>query len=113
MDEGLLDSKQAMKKFIRLCVSEPEISRVPFCIDSSKFDVCVEGLKQVQGKCIINSISLKVGEAEFLKQAKLVKRLGAAVVIMAFDEQGQAADEDSKVRRRRERKKNREKMGKT
>jgi 5-methyltetrahydrofolate--homocysteine methyltransferase len=97
MDEGLLDGKAAMSKFLRLCVTEPEISRVPFCVDSSKFEVIIEGLKQVQGKCIVNSISLKVGEEEFRRQAKLVKQLGAAVVVMAFDEQGQAADEQRKV----------------
>ncbi len=98
MDDGMLDGKASMGKFLRLCVTEPEISRVPFCIDSSKFDVIVEGLKQVQGKCIVNSISLKVGEEEFKRQATLVKRLGAAMVVMAFDENGQAAEESAMVR---------------
>ncbi len=98
MDEGMLDGKSAMGKFLRLCVTEPEISKVPFCVDSSKYDVVVEGLKQVQGKCIVNSISLKVGEAEFRRQAKEVRRLGGAAVVMAFDEKGQAADEETKVR---------------
>ncbi|CAE7928878.1 mtr, partial [Symbiodinium sp. KB8] len=97
LDDGMLDGKAAMTKFLRIAVTEPEISKVPFMIDSSKFEVIVAGLEQVQGKCIVNSISLKVGEEEFIKQAKLVKKYGAAVVVMAFDENGQAATEDDKV----------------
>jgi 5-methyltetrahydrofolate--homocysteine methyltransferase len=90
MDEGMLDSKKAMVKFLNLMASEPEIARVPVMIDSSKWEVIEEGLKCLQGKGIVNSISLKAGEEEFIRQAKLVKRYGAAVVVMAFDEQGQA-----------------------
>ena len=90
MDEGMLDAHAAMKKFLNLVASEPEISRVPIMIDSSKWDVIETGLKCVQGKAIVNSISLKEGEAEFLEKAELCKRYGAAVVVMAFDEQGQA-----------------------
>ncbi len=90
MDEGLLDSKAAMVRFLRLIAAEPDIARVPVMIDSSKFDVIEEGLKQVQGKAIVNSISLKEGEAPFLAQARVLARFGAAVVVMAFDEQGQA-----------------------
>lgn len=90
MDEGMLDSKVAMIKFLNLMAAEPEISRVPVMIDSSKWDVIEAGLKCLQGKGIVNSISLKGGEEEFIRQAKLVKRYGAAVVVMAFDEQGQA-----------------------
>ncbi len=90
MDEGLLDSEQAMVKFLHLLMSEPEIARLPIMIDSSKFSVIEAGLQCVQGKCIVNSISLKEGEAEFIRQARLVRRYGAAAVVMAFDEQGQA-----------------------
>src|SRR5690349_19858358 len=90
MDEGMLDSKAAMVKFLNLMASEPEISRVPVMIDSSKWEVIEAGLKCLQGKGIVNSISLKSGEEEFVRQAKLVRRYGAAVVVMAFDEQGQA-----------------------
>ncbi len=90
MDEGMLDSKAAMVRFLNLMASEPEISRVPVMIDSSKWEVIEAGLKCIQGKGIVNSISLKGGEEEFIRQAKLVKRYGAAVVVMAFDEQGQA-----------------------
>eukprot|EP00899_Mesostigma_viride_P007111 jgi/Mesvir1/16400/Mv18138-RA.1 len=98
MDDGLVDGVAAMTRFVNLLVSEPEASRVPFMIDSSKFHVVEAGLKCCQGKCIVNSISLKGGEAEFLHQAKICKRHGAAVVIMAFDEQGQAATLEDKVR---------------
>eukprot|EP00475_Leptophrys_vorax_P020250 TRINITY_DN2771_c0_g1_i13.p1 TRINITY_DN2771_c0_g1~~TRINITY_DN2771_c0_g1_i13.p1 ORF type:complete len:1172 (-),score=328.82 TRINITY_DN2771_c0_g1_i13:561-4076(-) len=98
MDDGLLDGYAAMSRFLRLAVTEPEISKAPFMIDSSKFGIILEGLKVVQGKCIVNSISLKGGEDEFLAQAREIKRHGAAVVVMAFDEQGQAADRDSKIR---------------
>jgi 5-methyltetrahydrofolate--homocysteine methyltransferase len=90
MDEGMLDSKAAMVRFLNLMASEPEISRVPVMIDSSKWDVIEAGLKCLQGKGIVNSISLKAGEEEFIKQARLVKRYGAAAVVMAFDELGQA-----------------------
>ncbi|MBM3346574.1 MAG: methionine synthase [Betaproteobacteria bacterium] len=90
MDEAMLDSKAAMVRFLRLVTSEPDISRVPVMIDSSKWEVIEAGLKCVQGKCIVNSISLKEGEAAFLAQAKLCRRYGAAVIVMAFDEQGQA-----------------------
>lgn len=90
MDEGMLDSKAAMVRFLNLMASEPEISRVPVMIDSSKWEVIEAGLKCLQGKGIVNSISMKGGETEFIRQAKLVKRYGAAVVVMAFDEQGQA-----------------------
>lgn len=90
MDEGMLDSKAAMVRFLNLMASEPEIARVPVMIDSSKWEVIEAGLKCLQGKGIVNSISLKSGEAEFIRQAKLVRRYGAAVVVMAFDEQGQA-----------------------
>jgi 5-methyltetrahydrofolate--homocysteine methyltransferase len=90
MDEGLLESEQAMVTFLNLIASEPDIARVPVMIDSSKFGIIEAGLKCVQGKAVVNSISMKEGEAEFIKQAKTVRRHGAAVVVMAFDEQGQA-----------------------
>jgi 5-methyltetrahydrofolate--homocysteine methyltransferase len=90
MDEGMLDSEAAMVKFLNLIASEPDIAKVPLMIDSSKWSVIEAGLKCVQGKAIVNSISLKEGEERFIEQAKLVKRYGAAVVIMAFDEKGQA-----------------------
>ena len=97
MDEGLLDSKEAMVTFLNLIAAEPDIARVPIMIDSSKWDVIEAGLKCVQGKSIVNSISLKEGEEAFIHHAKLVKRYGAAVVVMAFDEVGQADTEDRKV----------------
>ena len=90
MDEAMLDSKQAMTKFLSLVASEPDISRVPVMIDSSKWEVIEAGLKCVQGKCVVNSISLKEGRDEFVKHARLARRYGAAVVVMAFDEKGQA-----------------------
>ena len=90
MDEGMLDSKAAMVRFLNLMASEPEIARIPVMVDSSKWEVIEAGLKCLQGKGIVNSISLKGGEEEFVRQAKLVKRYGAAVVVMAFDENGQA-----------------------
>ena len=90
MDEAMLDSRQAMVRFLNLVASEPDIARVPVMIDSSKWDVIEAGLKCVQGKPIVNSISLKEGEAEFLRQARLVRRYGAAAVVMCFDERGQA-----------------------
>ena len=97
MDEGLLDSEQAMVEFLNLVMSEPDIAKLPIMIDSSKFSVIEAGLKCVQGKCIVNSISLKEGEEAFLKQAKLVRRYGAAAVVMAFDEVGQADTVERKV----------------
>ncbi len=90
MDEGLLDSKAAMEKFLRLIASEPDICKVPIMVDSSKWEVLETGLRNIQGKAIVNSISLKEGEQKFVDQATLVHRYGAAVVVMAFDEQGQA-----------------------
>lgn len=84
-DHGLIDGISAMTKFVRLCSSNPSIACVPFMIDSSKFEIVEAGLQNFQGRSVVNSISLKVGEEEFLKQAQLVKSYGAAVVIMAFD----------------------------
>ncbi len=97
MDEGMLDSLEAMATFLRLVASEPGISRVPLVIDSSKWSVIEAGLKCVQGKGVVNSISLKEGEDEFVRQATLVRRYGAAVIVMAFDERGQADSVDRKV----------------
>ncbi|MDR3408495.1 MAG: methionine synthase, partial [Methylovirgula sp.] len=97
MDEGLLDSQQAMVDFLNLVAAEPDIARVPVMIDSSKFSVIEAGLKCVQGKPIVNSISLKEGEEKFIEQAKAVRRYGAAVVVMAFDEKGQADTRKRKV----------------
>lgn len=97
MDEGMLDSKKAMRDFLNLIMAEPDIAKVPVMIDSSKFEVIEEGLKCVQGKCIVNSISMKEGKDEFIRQAKLVKRYGAAMVVMAFDEEGQADTIERKV----------------
>ncbi len=97
MDEGMLDGVQAMTTFLNLIASEPDISRVPIMIDSSKWDVIEAGLKCLQGKGIVNSISLKDGEAAFIQKAKLVKRYGAAVVVMAFDETGQADTFERKI----------------
>src|SRR5438046_9424783 len=90
MDEAMLDSEKAMATFLRLAAAEPDIARVPFVIDSSKWGVCGAGLKGGQGRPIVNSISMKEGEAEFLRQARLCRKYGAAVVVMAFDEKGQA-----------------------
>ena len=97
MDDGLLDARQEMVTFLNLLASEPEISRVPVMIDSSKWDVITAGLKCVQGKSIVNSISLKEGEEVFLAHAREVKRLGAAVIVMAFDEKGQADTYERKI----------------
>jgi 5-methyltetrahydrofolate--homocysteine methyltransferase len=97
MDEGMLDGEGAMTKFLNLISAEPEISRVPIMVDSSKWSVIEAGLKCVQGKAIVNSISLKEGEEQFLHYARLVRRYGAAVVVMAFDEEGQATDVERKV----------------
>lgn len=90
MDDGLIDGKVAMVKFLNLVISEPDISRVPIMIDSSKWEIIEAGLQVVQGKCVVNSISLKEGEEQFMHHAKLIKRYGAAVIVMAFDEVGQA-----------------------
>ena len=90
MDEGMLDSASAMIKFLNLIAGEPDISRVPFMVDSSKWEILEAGLKCIQGKAVVNSISMKEGERKFVEQAALVKRYGAAVVVMAFDEKGQA-----------------------
>jgi len=90
MDDGLIDGKEAMVKFLNLVISEPDISRVPIMIDSSKWEIIEAGLQVVQGKCVVNSISLKEGEEQFIHHAKLIKRYGAAVIVMAFDEVGQA-----------------------
>jgi len=98
MDADLLDGEAAMTRFLHLIAAEPDISRVPVMIDSSKWSVLEAGLKCVQGKAIVNSISLKDGEQEFLRRARLVRRYGAAVVVMAFDEHGQATETDHKVR---------------
>ena len=97
MDEAMLDSRAAMVRFLNLMASEPDIARVPVMIDSSKWDVIEAGLRCVQGKAIVNSISMKEGEAEFLRQARLVRRYGAAAVVMAFDEQGQADSYQRKI----------------
>ena len=97
MDEGMLDSEQAMTTFLNLVATEPEVARIPIMIDSSKWSVLEAGLRCVQGKAIVNSISLKEGEADFLHKARLVRAYGAGVVVMAFDEAGQAATTDRKV----------------
>jgi 5-methyltetrahydrofolate--homocysteine methyltransferase len=97
MDEGMLDAVYAMTHFLNLVASEPDIARVPIMIDSSKWSVIEAGLKCVQGKSIVNSISMKEGEEEFLRQAKLCRRYGAAVIVMAFDEQGQADTFERKI----------------
>ena len=97
MDDGLIDGKQAMVKFLNLIASEPDISRVPVMIDSSKWEILEAGLQVVQGKCVVNSISLKEGEAEFIHHAKLIKRYGAAVIVMAFDEMGQADNYERRI----------------
>lgn len=97
MDEGLIESKEAMVKFLNLVAAEPEIVKVPFMVDSSKWEVLEAGLKCIQGKPIVNSISLKEGEAKFIEQARLVRSYGAAVIVMAFDEQGQADTQARKI----------------
>ncbi|MFO0548394.1 MAG: methionine synthase [Polyangiaceae bacterium] len=97
MDEGMLDGKAAMQKFLRLVATEPEIAVLPIMIDSSKWEILEEGLKNAQGKCIVNSISLKEGEADFLEKARVIQRYGAGVVVMAFDEQGQADNTPRRV----------------
>jgi len=97
MDDAMLDAEAEMVNFLNLLVSEPDIARVPVMIDSSKFSVIQAGLRCLQGKAVVNSISLKEGEANFIAQAKEIKRFGAAVVVMAFDEEGQAADFQKKT----------------
>jgi 5-methyltetrahydrofolate--homocysteine methyltransferase len=97
MDDALLDGEKAMTTFLNLLAAEPDISKIPVMIDSSKFSIIEAGLKCLQGKCIVNSISLKEGEAKFIEQAKICKAFGAAVVVMAFDEYGQADTEEKKV----------------
>ena len=97
MDEGMLDGVQTMTNFLNLMASEPDIARIPVMIDSSKWEIIEAGLKCVQGKSVVNSISLKVGEEEFIRQAKLIKQYGAAVIVMAFDEDGQADNYDRRV----------------
>jgi len=97
MDEGMLDGVESMKKFLNLIASEPDISKVPVMIDSSKWEIIEEGLKCVQGKSIVNSISLKGGEEEFKRQATLIKRYGAATIVMAFDEEGQADNYEKRI----------------
>ncbi len=100
MDEGMLDSEAAMTRFVRLLVAEPDIARVPFMIDSSKWSVIEAGLRSAQGRPIVNSLSLKEGETEFLRQARLARRYGAAVVVMAFDEDGQAETVERRLQHR-------------
>ncbi|MEE4184764.1 MAG: methionine synthase [Gammaproteobacteria bacterium] len=97
MDEGMLDSVAAMQRFLTLIAAEPDIARVPIMVDSSKWEVIEAGLRCIQGKSVVNSISLKEGEAAFLRQARLLRRYGAAVVVMAFDEQGQAETAEHRV----------------
>ncbi|MDZ7879619.1 MAG: dihydropteroate synthase [Saprospiraceae bacterium] len=97
MDEGLLDSEKAMVEFLNLVMAEPDIAKLPIMIDTSKFEVIEAGLKCVQGKCIVNSISMKEGDEKFIEQAKIVRRYGAAAVVMAFDEEGQADTTARKV----------------
>jgi len=97
MDEGMLDSEAAMTRFLNLIASEPEVSRIPIMIDSSKWSVLEAGLRCVQGKAVVNSISLKEGEADFLEKAKIIRRFGAGVVVMAFDETGQADTAERKI----------------
>jgi len=98
MDEGMIDGVAAMTRFLLLLASEPEVAKVPFMVDSSKWEVIEAGLKCLQGKGIVNSISLKEGEAAFIERARTIRRYGAAVVVMAFDEQGQAATYEDKIR---------------
>ncbi len=97
MDEGMIDGEESMARFLNLIASEPDISRVPIMIDSSKWEIIEAGLKCVQGKCVVNSISMKGGEEEFIRQAKIVKRFGAAVIVMLFDEKGQADNYERRI----------------
>src|SRR6201989_71763 len=98
MDEGMIDGVAAMTRFLQLLASEPEVAKVPFMVDSSKWEVIEAGLKCLQGKGIVNSISLKEGEAKFRQNAATVLKYGAATVVMAFNEQGQAATYEDKIR---------------
>ncbi len=97
MDEGMIDGKEAMVKFLNLVMAEPDISKIPIMIDSSKWEIIEAGLKCVQGKCVVNSISLKEGEEQFIDHAKKIKRYGAATVVMAFDENGQADSYERRI----------------
>src|ERR1700685_2760073 len=97
MDDALLEGEKAMQTFLNLLQAEPDIARIPIMIDSSKFSIIESGLKCVQGKCIVNSISMKEGEEKFIEQAIICKSFGAAVVVMAFDEKGQADTKERKV----------------
>src|SRR4030095_2274152 len=97
MDDALLDGEKAMSTFLNLLQAEPDIARIPVMIDSSKFNIIEAGLKCVQGKCIVNSISMKEGEEKFLEQAFICKSFGASVIVMAFDEKGQADTQERKV----------------
>ena len=97
MDEGLIDGVEAMTTFLNLIASEPDIAKIPIMIDSSKWEIIEAGLKTVQGKSVVNSISLKEGEEEFIKHAKLIRRYGAAVIVMAFDEMGQADNYERRI----------------
>ena len=97
MDDGLIDGKEAMVRFLNLIAAEPDICRVPIMIDSSKWEIIEAGLQVVQGKCIVNSISLKEGEDKFIWEATQIKRYGAAVIIMAFDEVGQADNYERRI----------------
>ena len=98
MDEGMIDGVAAMTRYLKLLESEPEVAKVPFMVDSSKWEVIEAGLKCMQGKGIVNSISLKEGEAKFREHARAILKYGAAAVVMAFDEQGQAASYEEKIR---------------
>jgi 5-methyltetrahydrofolate--homocysteine methyltransferase len=97
MDEGMIDGSKAMTTYLNLLAAEPDISRIPIMIDSSKWEIIEAGLKVVQGKSVVNSISLKEGEVNFIEQAKKIRRYGAAVIVMAFDEQGQADTLDRRI----------------
>ncbi len=96
-DDGLIDGKASMIKFLNLIASEPDIARIPIMVDSSKWEILEAGLQVAQGKCVVNSISLKEGEEEFIKHAKAIKRYGAAVIVMAFDEVGQADNLERRI----------------
>jgi len=97
MDDGLINGKEAMVNFLKLIAAEPDICRVPIMIDSSKWEIIEAGLQNVQGKCVVNSISLKEGEEQFINQASTILRYGAAVIVMAFDEEGQADSYERRV----------------
>ena len=97
MDDAMLDGVYAMTTFINLVQAEPDIAKIPIMLDSSKFEIIEAGLKCIQGKCVVNSISMKEGEAKFIEQAKICRMYGAAVIVMAFDEIGQADSKDRKV----------------